>query len=77
MLNGHGFGAAIALCGIRHARGLVPVRSAVMAAANPISEHEARAISVAAYVYFYPLVTMELTRKQLTNVAKPRVFTGR
>ena len=76
MLNGHGFGAAIALCDIRHARGLVPVRSAVTRAANSISEHEARAISLAAYVYFYPLVTMELTRKQLTNVAKPEGIHG-
>ncbi len=76
MLNGHGFGAAIALCGIRHTRGLVPVRSAVMAAANPINEQEASAISVAAFVYFYPLVTMELTRKQLTNVARPEGIHG-
>lgn len=29
---------------------------------------EARAIAADAYVYFYPLVTMDLTRKQLTNV---------
>ena len=35
-----------------------------------ISEQDAHSIGVAAYVYFYPLVTMDLTRKQLTNVAK-------
>jgi hypothetical protein len=35
-----------------------------------ISEKDAHSIGVAAYVYFYPLVTMDLTRKQLTNVAK-------
>jgi hypothetical protein len=34
---------------------------------NPIGEPEARAIAVEAYVYFYPLVTMDLTRKQLIN----------
>jgi hypothetical protein len=47
-----------------------------MGAAKPINEQEALAISVAAYVYFYPLVTMELTRKQLTNVAKPEGING-
>ena len=33
-----------------------------------ISEQDAQAIAVNAYLYFYPLVTMDLTRKQLTNV---------
>jgi hypothetical protein len=33
-----------------------------------ISEPEAHAIGVEAYLYFYPLVTMELTRQQLTNI---------
>lgn len=36
-------------------------------AAGPITEEEARAIGVEAYVYFYPLLTMDITRKQLTN----------
>jgi len=34
-----------------------------------ISEQEAHAIGVDAYVYFYPLVTMDLTRKQMTNIS--------
>jgi hypothetical protein len=34
----------------------------------PLSEQEARAIAVDAYLYFYPLVTMDLTRRQLTNL---------
>ena len=33
-----------------------------------ISDAEAHSIGVEAYLYFYPLVTMELTREQLTNV---------
>jgi hypothetical protein len=37
-------------------------------AAEPINEQEAHAIGVDAYLYFYPLVTMDLTRRQLTNV---------
>ena len=45
--------------------------SPVARAADSITEEDAHAIGVAAYVYFYPLVTMDITRKQLTNVAKP------
>jgi hypothetical protein len=33
-----------------------------------ITEQEAHAISVDAYLYLYSLVTMDVTRKQLTNV---------
>lgn len=39
--------------------------------AKTTSEQDAHAIGVEAYLYFYPLVTMELTRQQMTNVAKP------
>ena len=34
-----------------------------------ITQDEAHAIGVEAYLYFYSLVTMDLTRKQLTNQA--------
>ncbi len=39
-------------------------------ASNPIAitEQEAQAIGIDAYIYFYPLVTMDLTRRQFTNV---------
>ena len=36
-----------------------------------ISADEARAIATDAYIYGYPLVTMEMTRRVMTNVAKP------
>ena len=39
-------------------------------AAETISAQDAHSIGVTAYLYFYPLVTMDFTQKQLTNVAK-------
>jgi hypothetical protein len=44
--------------------------SAVAEGSPPaITEQEAHAIGVDAYVYFYPLVTMDVTRKQMINTA--------
>ena len=34
-----------------------------------LSEDEARVLGVEAYLYLYSLVTMELTRRQMTNLA--------
>jgi hypothetical protein len=45
-------------------------------ATEPISEQDAHSIGVQAYLYLYPLVTMDLTRKQLTNVVKPEGVHG-
>ena len=39
-------------------------------AAPKLTEEQAHAIGVDAYVYLYPLVTMDITRKQLTNTDK-------
>src|SRR5215472_3273045 len=36
--------------------------------AAPLTPDETHAIGVDAYLYFYPLVTMDITRRQLTNV---------
>jgi hypothetical protein len=38
------------------------------AIAQTITEEEAHAIGIDAYIYFYPLLTMDITRKQFTNV---------
>ncbi len=40
----------------------------------PISELQAHAIGVDAYVYFYSMITMDLTRKQSTNVEPGKEF---
>lgn len=42
--------------------------AAVPSTAGALTQDEADAIATEAYVYFYSLVTMDLTRKQLTNV---------
>jgi hypothetical protein len=41
------------------------------AAADLAKEAEARALAIEGYVYAYPLVTMEMTRRIMTNVASP------
>jgi hypothetical protein len=43
-------------------------------AEEPITEQEAHAIGVDAYVYFYSLLSMDITRKQFTNVEPGKVF---
>ena len=48
---------------------LIGMLSAGPAAA--VSQEEAMAIGVDAYIYGYPLVTMEMTRRVMTNVPKP------
>src|SRR5215831_7074116 len=47
------------------------VAAAAKAAEEAAKELEAREIAIDAYVYAYPLVTMEITRRVMTNVEKP------
>ena len=47
-----------------------------IAPAHALTQDEADAIATDAYVYFYPLVTMDLTRLQSTNVEKPEGTKG-
>ncbi|WP_095143186.1 DUF1254 domain-containing protein [Pseudomonas sp. Irchel s3b6] len=43
-------------------------------AAEAITAEEAHAIGLDAYVYFYPLLSMDITRKQFTNIESGKAF---
>jgi hypothetical protein len=42
--------------------------------ATPVSEEAAHEIGVNAYTYFYPLLSMDITRKQFTNIEPGKEF---
>jgi hypothetical protein len=42
-------------------------------AAKAITDDEAHAIGIDAYLYFYPIVTMDITRRQITNMTSGEI----
>jgi hypothetical protein len=54
--------------------GLLAALATPIKAQPPITEQEAHAIGVDAYLYFYSLITMDLTRKQSTNIEPGKEF---
>jgi hypothetical protein len=52
----------------------VILASSSVPAQTAISEQDAHAIGVDAYLYFYPLLTMDLTRLQSTNIEPGKEF---
>jgi hypothetical protein len=48
--------------------------SRAQTAPSAITEAEAHAVGVDAYIYFYPLISMDITRKQSTNIEPGKEF---
>jgi hypothetical protein len=61
-------GIAAGLCGAVMLCGAVSSGQA----AAPLSEEEALQLGTEAYIFGYPLITMEMTRRVMTNVAEPK-----
>src|SRR6202451_2461156 len=53
---------------------LCPVLSLSAQAQSAVTEQEAQSIAVDAYIYFYPLILMDITRKQSTNIEPGKEF---
>ncbi|MBM4325731.1 MAG: DUF1254 domain-containing protein [Deltaproteobacteria bacterium] len=62
--------------------GLIPIAAilfilpaiAMSAETQGVSEKEANEIAIEAYIYFYPLVTMDITRRQVTNIEAGKMY---
>ena len=53
---------------------LWPLLSLTAQAQSAVTEQEAQSIAVDAYIYFYPLILMDITRKQSTNIEPGKEF---
>jgi hypothetical protein len=60
--------ALVAASALGSTTGVDAARAEAAATQSAITESEARAIAVDGYLYFYPLILMDITRKQSTNV---------
>jgi hypothetical protein len=69
-LFNHVIGASVLWCAVTSAS----AQEAGTTVAQAATEADARAVAVDAYLYLYPLVTMDLTRRQLTNVEPGKGF---
>lgn len=56
------------------AASLWPLAPAFALGDTPLSEKDVNDIAVAAYLYFYPLISIDVTRKQYTNVEPGKEF---
>jgi hypothetical protein len=64
------------LAGVWLALVLPPLPVNTARAQQSVTEEESYAIGVNAYLYFYPLVTMDITRKQISNIEPGKGFGG-
>lgn len=56
------------------AASLWPLAPAFAFAETPLTENEINDIAMSAYLYFYPLISVDVTRKQFTNVEAGKEF---